>query len=118
VDPGVVRAIEWEMVPRIGLPASDLETRPPEGELSAASELGILRSVGPSGQELTVVGVAAHVRTMLTSDVAGQLDMLDLHEELFRLLVNGWLHSTDIRKMPAPSFARAHQFGSECGKNL
>jgi hypothetical protein len=93
VQPGAVRAIEYEIVPkgqasRIGLRGTALA-----GELHAVSELGVLRCVDHRGNKLTVVGQAGHVRKLLASGEASNPDGMALKEQLFPVVVNGWLIS-------------------------
>jgi hypothetical protein len=91
VQPGTVRAIEYEIVPkgqasRIGLRGTALG-----GELHAVSELGVLRCVDHQGKKVTVVGQAGHVRKLLASGEASDPNGMELKEQLFPVVVNGWL---------------------------
>jgi hypothetical protein len=91
VQPGTVRAIEYEIVStgqasRIGLGGTSLA-----GELHAVSELGVLRCVDHLGKKLTVVGQAGHVRKLLASGEATDPRGMALKEQLFPVAVNGWI---------------------------
>jgi len=93
VQPGTVRAIEYEIVPKVQASRIGLRGTSLEGELHAVSELGVLRCVDHQGKKVTVVGQAGHVRKLLASGVASDPKGMALAEQLFPVVVNGWLVS-------------------------
>jgi hypothetical protein len=93
VQPGAVRAIEYEIMDkeqaaRIGLRATSLA-----GELQAMPELGVLRCVDHQGKKLTLIGQARHVQNLVASGKASDPSGMTLNEQSFPVVVNGWLIS-------------------------
>jgi hypothetical protein len=93
VQPGAVRAIEYEIMDmgqaaRIGLGGASLAA-----ELRATPELGVLRCVDHQGNKLTLVGQARHIRNLVASGKASDPDGMTLNEKSFPVVVNGWLIS-------------------------
>jgi hypothetical protein len=91
VQPGTVRAIEYEIVPKVQASRIGLRGTSLAGELLAAAELGVLRCVDHQGKKLTVVGQAGHVRKLLASGEASDPRGMELKEQLFPVVVTGWL---------------------------
>jgi hypothetical protein len=94
VQPGAVRAIEYEIMDkeqatRNGLTGTSLEA----GELQAMPELGVLRCVDHQGKKVTLVGHAAHVRNLVASGKASDPSGMTPNEQSFRVVVNGWIIS-------------------------
>jgi len=93
VQPGAVRAIEYEIMDkeqaaRIGLRGTSLA-----GELQSMPELGVLRCVDHQGKKVTLVGHAAHVRNLVASGKASDPSGMTPNEQSFRVVVNGWIIS-------------------------
>jgi hypothetical protein len=93
VQPGAVRAIEYEIMDkgqaaRIGLGGKSLAA-----ELQATPELGVLRCVDHQGKKLTLVGQARHIRSLVASGKASDPGGMTLNEKSFPVVVNGWLIS-------------------------
>jgi hypothetical protein len=91
VEPGAVRAIEYEIVPKGQAPNYGLRGTSLAGELRAASEVGVLRCVDHHGQKLTVVGEGRHVRKLVASGQASDPRGIALEKESFPVVVHGWL---------------------------
>ena len=91
MQPGTVRAIEYEIVPKVQASRIGLRGTSLAGELHAVTELGVLRCVDHQGKKLTVVGQAGHVRKLLASGEASDPRGMALEEQLFPVVVNGWL---------------------------
>jgi hypothetical protein len=94
VQPGAVRAIEYEIIDkeqatRNGLTGISLQA----GELQAMPELGVLRCVDHQGQKVTFVGHALHVRNLVASGKASDPSGMTLNEQSFPVVVNGWIVS-------------------------
>jgi hypothetical protein len=73
---------------QIGLRATSLA-----GKLRATNELGVVRCVDHQGRRITVVGQAGHVLTLVASGKASDPDGMALKDEMFPVVVNGWLAS-------------------------
>jgi hypothetical protein len=93
VRPGTVRALEWEVLPKQQASCFGLRNTALAGELKAARHLAILRCVDHRGKKLTVVASAAHAEELLGGVPISARNELDLNEELFPVIVNGWLNS-------------------------
>jgi hypothetical protein len=91
VEPGAVRAIEYEIVPKGQAPNFGLRGTSLAGELRVAHEVGVLRCVDHQGKKLTVVGAGGHVRQLLASGEASDPRGMTLKKESFPVVVNGWL---------------------------
>jgi hypothetical protein len=94
VQPGAVRAIEYEIMDkaqatRNGLTGASLAA----GELEAIPELGVLRCVDHQGKKFTLVGHALHVRNLVASGKASDPSGMTISEQSFPVVVNGWLIS-------------------------
>jgi hypothetical protein len=90
MQPGFVRAIEYEFVGNsqasgIGLKRDDLTP-----ELRALSQLGVLRCVDHEGKRLTIVGDARQVRKMLANGEASDPDGIKVKQQLFPVTFSGW----------------------------
>lgn len=93
MQPGAIRAIDYEIMDkaqaeRIGLRGTSLE-----GKLRTTSELGVVRCVDHQGRRITVIGHAGHVCTLVASGRASHPDGMALKEEMFPVVVKGWLAS-------------------------
>ena len=94
MQPGAVRAIEYEIMDRKqasrnGLTGASLAAV----ELQAMPELGVLRCVDHQGQKVTFVGQALHVQKLVASGEASDPSGMTLSEQSFPVVVNGWLIS-------------------------
>jgi hypothetical protein len=93
VQPGAVRAIEYEIVDKEQAARIGLRDRLLAGELEAMPELGMMRCVDHHGKKLTLVGQARHVRNLVASGKASDPIGMTINEQSFPLVVNGWLIS-------------------------
>ena len=91
--PGNVRALEWEVVPKQQASCFGLRNTALAGELKTAHTLAVLRCVDDRGKKLTVVASAAHAEELLGHDRPSARSELNLNDELFPVVINGWLHS-------------------------
>jgi hypothetical protein len=90
MQPGLVRAIEYEIVPSarvasIGLAADQVKTR-----LRSVSQLGVLRCVDHRGRKLTLVGDARQVKKMLANGQASDPGGMRLTPQVFPVIMKGW----------------------------
>ena len=90
---GIVRTLEWEVLPKNQASCLGLGSTALGGELRTARELAVLRCVDDRGKKITVIGAASHVRRLLGDGLAGSGNELNLNEELFPVVVNGWLNA-------------------------
>ena len=93
VRPGMVRTLEWEVLPKNEASCMGLGNTALSGELQNASELAVLRCVDDRGKKVTVIGSASHVRRLLGNRLTSARNEVNLNEELFPVVVNGWLNS-------------------------
>ncbi len=88
---GIVQALEWEVLPKDQAYRVGLGNRVLSGELQNARELAVLRCVDDRGKKITVIGAASHVRRLLGNGLTSARNEVNLHEELFPVVINGWL---------------------------
>jgi hypothetical protein len=94
VEPGAVRAIEYEIMDRQQAARNGLTgTSLAAGELQAMSELGVLRCVDHQGKKVTLVGQARLVRNLVASGKASDPSGMTLHDQSFPVVMRGWLVS-------------------------
>jgi hypothetical protein len=93
VQPGAVRAIEYEIVLKSEAASFGLSGAPLVNELQVMPELGVLRCVHHHGRKLTVIGDAWHVRELLANGQASDPDGMTLKTQSFPIVVSGWLNS-------------------------
>jgi hypothetical protein len=91
MQPGALRAIDYEIIDKaqgqqIGLRATSLA-----GKFGTTNELGVVRCVDYQGRRITVVGQAGHVLMLVASGKASDPDGMALKDEMFPVVVNGWL---------------------------
>lgn len=91
--PGIVRALEWEILPKQHASCFGLRNTALSGELGNVHNLAVLRCVDHRGKKLTVVASAAHAEGLLGNGRAGARTELNLNDELFPVVINGWLIS-------------------------
>lgn len=91
--PGSVRALEWEVLPKQHASFFGLRNTALAGELKTAHALAVLRCVDYRGHKLTIVASAAHAEELLGHDHTSARNELSLNDELFPVVINGWLHS-------------------------
>ena len=94
MQPGSVRAVEYEILSSnqadsIGLTPSKLRN-----ELGGLSQLGVLRCVDHQSRKLTVIGDARHVRKLIANGQASDPDGLNLNKQVFPVVMAGWRTST------------------------
>ncbi len=65
VRQGIVRALEWEVLPKNQASCIGLGNTALAGELRSARELAVLRCVDDRGKKVTVIGASSHVRRLL-----------------------------------------------------
>jgi hypothetical protein len=89
VQPGSVRAVEYEILlsnqaASIGLTPSTLRI-----ELGGLSQLGVLRCVDHQSRRLTVIGDAWHVQKLFANGQASNPVGLNLNEQPFPVVMTG-----------------------------
>jgi hypothetical protein len=90
MQPGLVRAIEYEVVPSNRAASIGLVADKVRQEVRAMSELGVLRCVDHQGRKLTVVGDARHVKKVVASGRASDPDGMRLSQQVFPVVMKGW----------------------------
>jgi hypothetical protein len=93
VQPGTVRAIEYEIVDNEQLVRNGLRDKSLAGQLRAMPELGVLRCVDHRGKKLTLIGQARHVQNLVASGKASDPSGMTLNDRSFPVVVSGWLIS-------------------------
>jgi hypothetical protein len=92
VQPGSVRAVEYEIVSNqadiFGLSKGTLKN-----ELAGLSELGVMRCVDAQSRKLTVIGDAKHVRKLIANGMACNPDGMELTRQVFPVVLPGWQKS-------------------------
>jgi hypothetical protein len=91
VQPGNVRPIEYEIVPRndadkVSRSMAAIITK----TLGVVSEVAVLRCVDDKGEKLTAVGDADHFRKLLENGTARNPDGISLTTRKFPLVLLGW----------------------------
>jgi hypothetical protein len=94
MQPRAIRAIYSEIMDRAQAARIGLRGTTLQGELRATTELGVLRCVDHKGKRITVIGQADHVLTLVASGRASDSDGMALKDEIFPVVVNGWLVSS------------------------
>jgi hypothetical protein len=90
VQPGSVRAIEYEIVANTPAVSVGLTGGTAENPLRHASSIGILRCVDHQGRKLTVVGDGQKVKTLLANGQASDPDGMSLTSQVFPVILPGW----------------------------
>lgn len=88
VDPGAVRAIEYEIVPLTLAPmpvANHLMADP-----GAFRHVAVLRCVDSRGEKVTVLGRADQFQELLESGAASNPSGVTLPRDAFPVVVDGW----------------------------
>jgi hypothetical protein len=93
MQPGAIRAIDYEIMDKVQAARIGLKGTSLAGALRATTELGVLRCVDHAGRRITVIGQAGHVLTLVASGKASDPDGMAVKDELFPVVVNGWLTS-------------------------
>jgi hypothetical protein len=93
VQPGTVRAIEYEIVDKEQMVRNGLRDPSLAGQLQASSQLGVLRCVDHQGKKVTLIGQASHVQNLVTSGKASDPSGMTLNDRAFPVVVSGWLIS-------------------------
>ena len=88
MQPGTVRPIEYEVVPRSEAASIGLT---PDVHLGTMTEMAVLRCVDDRGEKLTTVCDAKHLRILLKSGEASQPSGIKLPEQEFPVVLRGWI---------------------------
>ena len=91
MQPGAVRAIEYEIMDQAQAARIGLGNKSLAAELQATPELGVLRCVDHRGNKLTLVGQGRHIQSLVASGKASDPDGMTLNEKSFPVVVDGWL---------------------------
>jgi hypothetical protein len=84
-----VRAIEYEILPRVELVSIGL-TRAAVESLGTRTQVAVLRCVDGHGEKLTAVGDADRFRCILASGEASDPAGMKLQRREFPVVVRGW----------------------------
>jgi hypothetical protein len=95
MQPGSVRAIEYEVMSRRRATGIGLTDKHLKGDLGAMSELAVLRCVDDRGTRLTFVGDPGQLRKLLSSGQASDPDGVRLGRESFPVVLSGWRQGAD-----------------------
>jgi hypothetical protein len=93
MQPGTVRAIEYEIVDKEQIARNGLSGNSLAGQLKASSQLGVLRCVDHQGKKLTFIGHAKHVQNLVASGSASDPCGMALDDRSFPVVIDGWLTS-------------------------
>ena len=85
-----VRAIEYRILNRQELADAGLTTPRTDGQLAGLPEVAVLKCVDHSGQKLTALGDASHLRRLLRVGVASDPAGMDLTAPKFPVVISGW----------------------------
>jgi hypothetical protein len=88
VEPGAVRPIDYEVVPRSGAARIGLVS---DVHLGTMTEVAVLRCVNERGEKLTTVCDADHLRRLLKSGEASEPSGMPLPRRLFPVVLRGWV---------------------------
>jgi hypothetical protein len=94
MQPGSIRAIEYEYFLKSQAASLGLSSRKTTENLCDLSQLGMLRCVDHQGRKLTLVGDAKQVRTLLANGQASHPDGMKPTKQAFPVVVAGWLRSS------------------------
>ena len=93
MQPGLVRAVEYEILSSNQAASLGLTPSRLRNELGGLSQLGVLRCVDHQSRKVTVIGDARHVRKLIANGQASNPDGLDLNRQLFPVVITGWKSS-------------------------
>ena len=93
MQPGSVRAVEYEILSSNQAASLGLIPSRLRNELGGLSQLGVLRCVDHQSRKVTVIGDARHVRKLIANGQASNPDGLDLNRQLFPVVMTGWKSS-------------------------
>jgi hypothetical protein len=93
MQPGLVRAVEYEILSSNQAASLGLTPSRLRNELGGLSQLGVLRCVDHQSRKVTVIGDARHVRKLIANGQASNPDGLDLNRQLFPVVMTGWKSS-------------------------
>jgi hypothetical protein len=93
VQPGSVRAVEYEILSSNQAASLGLIPSRLRNELGGPSQLGVLRCVDHQSRKVTIIGDARHVRKLIANGQASNPDGLDLNRQLFPVVITGWKSS-------------------------
>jgi len=94
----VVRAIEYEVVPRSEAAFIGVS---PHVFVKSMTEIAVLRCVDDSGEKVTTVCDAQHLRHLLRSGEASEPNGMTLPRSVFPVVLPGWLTSEDAGRVLA-----------------
>src|ERR1700675_4795744 len=83
VQPGSVRAVEYEILSSNQAASTGLTPSRLRNELAGLSQLGVLRCVDHQFRKLTVIGDARHIRKLIATGQASDPDGLNLNKQVF-----------------------------------
>jgi hypothetical protein len=93
VQPGSIRAVEYEILSSDQAASIGLTPRRLRDELGGLSQLGVLRCIDHQSRKLTVICDARHVQKLIADGQAGNPDGPDLNEQVFPVGMTGWKSS-------------------------
>jgi hypothetical protein len=86
MHPRVVRAVEYELVPRSQ--ATRIGLTP---DINVGTDVAVLRCVDDRGEKLTTFCDAQHMRTLVRSGQASEPGGMALSHQEFPIVLKGWI---------------------------
>jgi hypothetical protein len=93
MQPGSVRAVEYEILSSNRAVSLGLTPGRLRNELGGLAQLGVLRCVDHQSRKITVIGDARQVRKLIANGQASNPDGLNLNRQLFPVVMTGWKSS-------------------------
>ena len=90
VKPGLVRAVEYEILASGQATTMGLTLSKWRNELAGLGQLGLFRCVDHQSRKLTVIGDARHIQWLIANGQAADPAGLALDKQLFPVVMPGW----------------------------
>jgi hypothetical protein len=90
VKPGLVRAVEYEIIASAQATSMGLTLSKLRNELGGLSQLGLFRCVDHQSRKITVIGDARHIKWLIANGQAADPQGLALNQQMFPVMLPGW----------------------------
>jgi hypothetical protein len=90
VKPGLVRAVEYEIIASAQATSMGLTLSKLRNELGGLSQLGLFRCVDHQSRKITVIGDARHIKWLIANGQAADPQGLALNQQMFPVMLSGW----------------------------
>jgi hypothetical protein len=90
MQPGKVRPIEYDLVPKSEAAKIGLTADAVTDHLGSMTRVGVLRCVTAGGEKVTAVCDGDHLRTLLASGEASRPSGMILTRQAFPVVIDGW----------------------------